>query len=198
MEEAEMLNAQVDEEYPYLRKYPTRVDDQRQKAFPAQDFTGRDVRPPGKSEYFGRNEPNNPYPGERTVQLYDPDYTGDKLKNLLFGERFHALGQEDKGWIEKKRRFYELLPDWDKQMLRDKHGQMALPQDQRTNEKIKEAYPDYVEDRPYEEWLDQSEMDQWMGALINPPNDEWEKVRWSPDHKRLREEMLQYLRTPVR
>ena len=193
---ANLKMAEVRAENPRLRQYGLLVDDMSRRP-PSYSLLGSDPLPKhtGQSEYFGVGETWSRSPANRSVQLYNPNIQGQDQKNLLFGENLHAMGREDPGWIEKKKRFYDLLPDWDKEMLRKKHQQMSLPQNQRTDDRIIEAYPNHVENRSYEDWLDQSEMDQWMGALINPPNEEWKNTRWSPEHQALKAEMLEYLRS---
>jgi hypothetical protein len=165
---------------------------------PSHSLMGSDPRPKPngrQSEYFGLGESWSKHPNDRSVQVYNPDMSNEQMKSTLFGEHLHALGSEDKGWIEKKKRFYDLFDDGTKNYLKYKHSQMSLPQDQRTDDDVKEHYSGYQEKRSYEDWLDRSEMDQWIGGMINPPNEEWANQKWSPEHRALKEEMMEYLRS---
>ena len=86
-------------------------------------------------------------------------------------------------WRGMKKRFYELLPPEDKDLLARKYAKLVQSGQ---------------ENRPFQRWLDVSELDQWMGGMINPPNEEWEGIQWGPEHKSLADEMMKYLRTPRR
>ena len=184
--DAEQAMAELRAEYPHFKKLGIRVDDQR----------GKPHNGPGQSEYFGPQDEGNPFPGDRSVQVYNPDQKGQRLKNLLFGEHFHALGQEDEGWKQMKQNFYNLYDQDTKDYFKYKHSEMSLPQDQRTNEDIKKYYPDYVENRSFDDWMNNSELDQRMGDIFFPTHQYSgeDAPRWSPEHKALKEKMLEYLR----
>ena len=192
-----------------IRKYPIgeptqlpkNIVDQVKSKFPAySNYLSRVVIHPGSTdtkderqvETYMPWEDENPNPGKLTIQPFHKSLLSDQsLPNTVAGEMLHYIGGVDDSTKKPVDPAYYQL----KQRV----------ESSRTAHQVEVDHKEYQEaakrgeDRPYQQWLDQSRIDEYIMGYIAPDKQaEWIKKGWYNDpkmHQAVRD-IRKYLTTP--
>lgn len=157
----------------------------------------------GSGPYFSETykpwDPSNPTPGTLNIQMRhfgDRPHTEADLQNLITGETFHYLGGTkpdgtpvNPQWYALKQKVYQLMPPHDLE-------------NQRRNwlEEQKNAKPE--DRRSFEQFMQESALDQYIGGVMNPMSWEQEWIdrsrslpKYAPQQSAVIEQLRQYLTT---
>lgn len=157
--------------YPKLQGYDWAIVDSR----------GKDSKHGGSIEFYSPDESESPVPGKPTIEVFDKNLKGDKLERALFGDMLHHLPSVDPQFEEMRQKLQASLTDEQKAV------------DQKSYEKAKS---DYGEDRPIDQWMNQSRLDAYVrGRLAPDDNNDWKDVYTEDQHKLLND-LEDYLKKP--
>lgn len=138
----------------------------------------------GHLEFFPPWEQYNPNPGKVTLELYDRDMKGRALEDAIAGDMLHHLGSVDPNGRE-------IDPAW--RYMRDKVIAGRSPE---AVEMDKRAYAEAMkngEQRPFDQWMDQSRADAYVRGYITPDAaDNW-KDAYTPQQRATLEAMKAHL-----
>ena len=130
-------------------------------------------------EFYPPNEPSNPFKGLPTIEIRNPDLKGDRLQQLIAAEMMHYLPT-----VDNKFKAY-------REQLRG----TITPQQM---EAARRRYEHYQDKRPFEEYFDTSDFDQFIGGYLFPPapgeGEDWrEGGHYQPNQIEILEQMRRYM-----
>ena len=159
------------EKYPKLQGYDWAVVDSRGKA----------SKYGGSIEFYSPDESESPVPGKPTIEVFDKNLTGPSLEKALFGDMLHHLPSVDPQFEGMRQKLNSSLTDDQKNV------------DQRSYDKAKATHG---EDRPFEDWMNQSRLDAYVrGKLAPDAENQWADV-YTKDQSEILQQMEDYLKRP--
>lgn len=165
---------------PVLERVYGKYPRLKQHGFEARTAPNQYQEGGGKMEFFHPEESHSPKPGVPLMEIYDPSIRGEQLEISMLGEAMHYLPSVDPKWEEMRQGFAASL----------------TPEQQETDRR---AYEYFEEKRPYEQWMNVSRLDQYLGGYLAPPPDPKHREEWArtytPEQKKLLEQMRNYLQT---
>ena len=166
--ETDAALANVVKQYPRLQGHNWSVIDSR----------GKGMQDDRQLEFYGPDEPDSPTPGRPTIEVFRPDLKGPALEQAIYGDMLHHLPAVDPQWQEMRQRYRQLI----------------TPEQAKVDQ---QAYQQEGEQRPYEDWMDQSRLDAHIrGRLAPDENDEWGEW-YTPQQQVLLDQMEDHLTQPV-
>jgi len=146
--------------------------------FPAyKKYLSNVVIKPGKNqkgddrqvEFYPPWESQNPNPGKLTVQPYRSDsMSGEGLTNTVSGELLHYIGGVDPST--------GIPVDPNYHALKQKVANARTPEQKALDERIYEEQKKRGEKRPFDQWFNQSRLDEYIMGYVTPDkDDEWRK-----------------------
>jgi hypothetical protein len=164
---SDQLLGEVFSEYPALRGQPWAVIDSRNKGI----SNGR------RLEFYDPREPNSPVPGRPTVEIFDPSFQGEALRDVIAADMLHFLPQVNEEFGNLRERFRQsITPE-----------QLAM--DQRAFQRAQQS----GERRPFEQWFEQHRLDQYIGAILLPRPNDWIRS-FTEEQNQLSTDILNFLK----
>lgn len=161
----------IKSKYKGLANYDFNIIDSRAKGI----SDGR------KAEFYPAEENDNPLRGKPTVEIFDPSLKDADLENMIVADFLHNLSKEDPVVSGLRGKFASTLTKRQKQI--DKNA-------------YKEAKSN-GEKRSFEDWLDQSRMDQYLIAQFLPKGSQ-DRKEWlsgmTPEQRGILSEIEHYMR----
>lgn len=145
-----------------------------------------------QSETYPPDESENPNPGKITIQPYHKELLKpDNLRNMVSGELLHIIGGKNGNTGQPNDpTYYE---------LKQKVAESRTPHQQAVDEKTYEAAKKDGDTRSFDQWFDQSRLDEYLMGYVTPDKaDEWRKNGWYADPKMNQavESVRKYLTSP--
>lgn len=144
----------------------------------------------GQLEFRHPDEPDNPYPGVPTVEVYNPNLKGKWLEQAIFGDMLHYMPEADKNFNAMRQDFFGLLTPEQNILNRKTYHDAKSPKlmGHKNN-----WY--YGENRPYDKWFDLSRGDAWIRGILAPDErNDWAGAYTEPQIRQA-EKMEKYLRS---
>jgi len=156
----------------------------RNNDFNLFDYRDRGVSEGRKLEFYPADESDNPKPGMMSVAVFDPNLKGEDYQSMVAADLLHGLGKSDPAMISLRDRMMQGMTPEQGTMNRtafDRH-QRESPEDTRN----------------YDDWMEQSRLDQFLGAGFLPesdPNrDDWFQVL-TDTQKNILKQIVSYMET---
>jgi hypothetical protein len=129
-------------------------------------------------EWYPPNERDNPHPGTYTSEIFNPTITNRELPTAIAADALHGLKITDPQYAQ----------------MRQKFGATLTP---RQHEIDQRAYAEAGEQRPFNQWMEDSRLDAYLRGYMFPDKaDEWRKGgMYTPEQQQELEQMRTYLRT---
>ncbi len=156
--------------YPRLSNIPFKVSDQTNNP---NSWTSLEFYPP--------DEPNNPFPGETTVGVFDKEMLNnpDKLMDALTGELLHSLPLNDPNFKAMRDNFATTLTP----------RQTSIDDQAYEIDRMLSEYP-----RSREQFMDTSRLDAYLRGYLNPDEQDNWRGYYSPQQERILDQLKMYLR----
>lgn len=149
------------------------------------------------SEVYQPWAQDNPTPGQFNIQLrhwLDQPHSDEDTRRLLTGEMFHYLGHLDPSGNP-------VNPQW--RALKQQAIQTLSPHDlENAKRNYAEAVRSGGEKRSFDDWMDQSDIDQFIGGVMFPLSKDQEWIQraqalphYNPAQYKVIERMRQLLTT---
>ena len=166
--------SRVLKEWPRLQQYDWNVIDSTRTA-------PDDMR---RIEFYPPEESRNPAPGRPTVEVFDPRLRGEALSGPLAGDMLHYLPKVDPAWKKLRQSFSNSLTPRQREI------------DQRAYQTHQQQFD---EKRPFEQWMDISRLDQYLGVGLRGPveGSDWSTDDYTPQQHDILKKMRQHLETPL-
>jgi len=158
----------VMQKYPALRQVNPFVVDSR----------GQSSQHGGGLEYYHANtEDSSPLPSLNTIEVFDPNLTGQWLEDAVAGEALHGLPFVDPRFASMRRAFQQSLTPAQVAFDQRKFKETAAPND------------------TFESFMDRSWLDAYIrGYLFPDKNDEWRQSGvYTPEQRDMLERMRSYI-----
>ena len=135
----------------------------------------------GYLEFYPPEESHNPVPGKPTISVFDKGLSPQETQQMVFGDMLHYLPSVDSEFND----------------LRNKYRGLLTPEQQQIDKNAYQRGVDqYGENRPYEDWMNQSRLDAHIRGYLSPDKDDNWKGSYTEDQQQTLGEMRGLLSTP--